>query len=670
MSLLLGSLGGCKSPPPARPDLILISLDTVRADTFAALSGPDSPWASLLEGAVRYAAVTPTPLTLPAHTSLLSGLQPHRHGVRNNGQRVSNELPVLGEWLQSAGYRTAAVVSAFPLDRQFGLARGFQHYDQPEAPEGVRSGFATVERPAADSVDALLRALDDPDPRPAFLWLHLFDAHAPYAAPGSDPALPARTRYADEIQYMGTQLQRLDQRLRARSRPYVLVLVADHGEGLGDHGELDHGLLLHESTLRVPMVWVGDPRFVTRTMTSTPRLVDVAPTMLTLAGVDVPADLDGVSLLPGLLGQDQDLPDAYAETYYPRYAYRAAPLRSVYREGWKLIATTDASALYHLPDDPGETLDRALQEPIRTEQLHFDAWERPEPVLASGPSDPATLQKLRSLGYVSAPAEPADAAHTQPHPRTVVEVHRRLVELQELLGHGEAEQAETAASALIDAHPAYAFPWFVRAELRMERGVPGEAVMDYTQALRLDELNPQTRYRLAEALMQTGQWLAALEQWQALEVMDPERVAVWTNQAVVLARLEQWEAAWTAITQALQRAPDDPAAIDNGIVIGERLGRWQAVTRWYALQAAQPDFQRQGQYALAALRAGELSTARSLTRAVSPQQPQAAALWVVQAVLALRDSDEARRVAAVAQLARHAPAALAQARRMYPQALR
>jgi tetratricopeptide (TPR) repeat protein len=589
------------SETPMRPDIVMISLDTVRLDSFLAVAESESTLQKLLAGSRRFAAaVSPTPLTLPAHTSLMSGWNPNRHGVRNNGQRVGSDVPLIAEVLQQQGYQTGAFVSAFPLDRQFGLQRGFDHFDQPEPDSASRAEFVTLERPAPATIQRAIDWIDD-QVSPAFLWVHLFDAHAPYTAPVGSEESSRRARYEAEIRAIGAALKPLVERIESRQRPFVLVLLADHGEGLGDHGELDHGLLLYDSTLLVPMLWYAPDRWSPGISDQTARLVDVVPTLLDLLDAEPDAlDLDGVSLLPSLRGEKQTVPAAYAETYYPTFAYRRMPLRSVREQGWKFIGSETGGALHHVQADPREEKDLALIHPQRFDRMQFDAWQRPEPIDANQQSHPIS-KELQGLGYLASVAAGPPSGEVA----EVIESHRRLVLLQEQLTEGHVDEALKQAQELVTDEPENAFAMYVAGVLWLDRGRRDEAIRLLDLSLSLDPNNTQTRFKLAEALMASARHDQALAHWQVLETSDPDRIAVWINEAAALAALGNWQDAEIAISEALRRRPDDLIALDNAAAIAEKLGQWeQAANHLVRLSVADPRFDQFGRAALFWIRAG------------------------------------------------------------------
>lgn len=584
--VLLAGVAGCRQDTP--PDLILVSLDTTRADRFAAVAKASPELGPMWRDGARFAAAaSPTPITLPAHASMLSGVDPNRHGIRNNGFRVAEDLPLLQERLSAAGYRTGAFVSAYPLDREFGLDRGFDRYDQPT---GDPSATSVLERPARTTVQAALDWWRQREPeQPGFLFVHLFDAHAPFDAPGVPDSAPITDRYDAEIAGMGQALAPLLAALRESDRPFVLVLTGDHGEGLGEHGELDHGLFLYDSTLLVPMVWWAPGQFDAGERPGLPRLIDVAPTLLELAGVESLPDVQGVSLMPTLSGATQVLPPAYAESAYGQFAYGVRPLRSVREGALKWIGTDlpEAQELYAWQEDPRESDNRAAVMPNEADALQLVAFDRPEPEYVAANQSRST-RALQSLGYLGSAG--ASDGRADDHPATVIDIHRRLMTLQELDRSTHLADALALAREIVDEAPDLGYPRFVLGDLLAQSGDSRAAIAAFAQAIALNPEDAEIHWRLAELLLATGQDEASLPHWQAVIAIDPARSMARTNHAVALANLSRWDEAWATIEPALTRARD-AGTLDAALTIAERTGRHAAAAallEQHAALAGQP----------------------------------------------------------------------------------
>ena len=300
--------GSTPPPAPTRPNVLLITIDTLRADRLG--RGLTPAIDALAASGVRYTNARATaPLTLPSHTSILTGTLPPEHGVRINGVALAAR-PMLARAFGTAGYRTGAFVGAYVLDRRFGLSGGFDTYDDrvPRDPSGAAR--LEAERRGDTVVSSALEWLGRAGPQPFFAWIHLYDPHVPYDPPQEFLAKGRGNAYDGEVAFADAQVARLLDWLRTSGQApnTVVAVTADHGEGLGDHGEATHGMLAYDSTLRVPLVVVR-PGSQGRTVETNVSLADLAGTLLQAAGVRVPAGMRG--------GPLEGAGEAYAETKYP-----------------------------------------------------------------------------------------------------------------------------------------------------------------------------------------------------------------------------------------------------------------------------------------------------------------------------------------------------------------
>jgi arylsulfatase A-like enzyme len=387
---------------PRPSGLVIVTLDTTRADRlpaygFGSVATPAIDGLAS-RGAVFDEAVSVAPLTLPAHTSLFTGLYPPHHGVRDNTDRALDPAHgTLASLLNERGFHTAAFVGAIVLGADRGLARGFDVYDDGRAP-GVRP---SRRRPGREVVDRARAWIDGLDDRPFFLWVHLYDVHAPQALP-IDLRRAYGDRYEGGIAYVDAQIGRLLDALRQRRllSNTVIVVTGDHGESLGEHGELEHGIFLYQSTLRVPLV-ICAPGMTARRVTAPTSLVDVFPTVLQLLGIAPRASHDGVSLVPALTGGGLPARAIYAESMYAAH-FGWGPLRMIYDGEFKFI---DASRpeLYDLSRDPGEQRNLAGEHLATTSAMLHVLLGMNSNVLSQSNAaklPPDRLQALEALGYV------------------------------------------------------------------------------------------------------------------------------------------------------------------------------------------------------------------------------------------------------------------------------
>jgi len=374
---------------PSRPSILLVTLDTTRADSLGfETDAVETPALDELAArGVRFSqAWTTAPMTLPAHTSILTGLYPSQHGIHENSRFLDDDRFLLAERLRDAGYATAAFISGFPLKRRFGLAQGFDRYDD-------NLGEDSAERAARPTTDQALKYLESHPEGPVFAWVHYYDPHEPYAPPEPFRSRYPSAPYLGEIAYMDRELGRLIEGFEKRSEggESRILVVGDHGEGLGDHGELLHGNLLYRGVMRVPLIVVGSgiPTAQVETAVSTRRVFD---TILGWAGLDSSYDL---------LAAEPEIVMAEAMKPYLQYGWQ--PQMMAVRGEIKVIQSGETE-VYDLRSDPSETVDLSDEVEIDPEiEEAIRAYALP-PVGEAEPSpdalDPEARRRLAALGYV------------------------------------------------------------------------------------------------------------------------------------------------------------------------------------------------------------------------------------------------------------------------------
>jgi choline-sulfatase len=410
-------LGGAP-PPAAARNLVLVTIDTLRADRLGCYGNRSVETPNLdrmsREGAMAVQSSVHVPLTRPSHVSIFTGLHPAEHGIRDNvSPGLRPDVPTLAEVLHASGFRTGAFVSSIVLSRQSGLNRGFDEYSDRFEADGDDARFLNTIQKRGDGPTAeAVTWLESQGPGRFFVWLHLYDPHDPY-----EPPEPYRARYADrpydgEVAWSDELVGRLDAALERRGRraDTLLVVTSDHGEGLEEHGEAVHGYFVYETTLRVPLLFRGPGIAPGTRVNATARSIDLLPTLLDLVGVagPRPARLPGRSLAAVLRGGAQ-LPDTatYAESLTPRLHYGWSDLRALREGRWKYILAPRPE-LYDLETDPGETRNLAATEPARAESLRsrlggLVAQERAAPSPdAAATVPPDLVEKIGALGYLGA----------------------------------------------------------------------------------------------------------------------------------------------------------------------------------------------------------------------------------------------------------------------------
>jgi arylsulfatase A-like enzyme/tetratricopeptide (TPR) repeat protein len=544
-----GPRGERKAAPPAsatpRPSILFVTLDTTRADAV----GPEAVGivtpgfnAIAARGTRFRQAYAAVPETLPSHASMLTGVYPAAHAIHENGRILAPSQPVAAEQLQRAGYRTAAFVSSYILARRFGLARGFDRYDDTLPTGGV-------ERNAKATTDAVLSYLATPSPQPLFLWVHYFDPHYPYTPP--EPFL-SRFRgkpYLGEVAAMDEQLGRLvDAFERSVAGPTAIVVVGDHGEGLGEHGEAFHGNLLYQSTMHVPLVVVGPgvPAGVNDTPVSTRR---VYHTLLDFAGVAEPLSLRRTA---------GEVVMGEAMKPFLEYGWQPQVMAVSGRQKSILAGRVE---MYDVVADPAESHDLAADDRTRPPAPNaLRDYPVPSPA-ALGPAeslDETARKTLASLGYVSSTATP-QVRKNAPRPADMVGI----------------------------------FPLIEKASGLFEAREYARAIPVLETILAADPYNLDAMLRLATAHSSLGHDGKALEYFKRAAEAAPESPDVKVYLGLHYARGKQWQEAVPLLERALADTPDRLPVLEAMAVIRERQGRMEEAValrqKIYALRAPRSD---------------------------------------------------------------------------------
>ena len=560
-------------------NVLLITLDTTRADHLGCYGRPNAQTPNLdrlaREGTLFTRCTASSPLTLPSHSSIMTGLYPYVHGARQNGTgRLSDANLTLAEVLQTSGFATQATIASFVLNVQFGIAQGFDVYHDV-VPEAAGSPLH-AERKGDEVCDQALQMLDELARRPNFfLWVHFYDPHFPYESPRiADVYSPLA--YADEITFMDAQIGRLLDKLRqvGREQDTLVIAVGDHGEGLGQHDELMHGYLLYDTTLHVPLI-LRCPNVVPagKTVTAQVRTIDIAPTVVSLVGVPAMDEAQGVSLVPLLTGQQTDLKLAgYAESFDAHIEFGLSPLRSWSAGPWKYILAPGAE-LYHLADDPGETRNRFTDRPefaaeMRS-QLHQLIADAPPPRTSAetGPVLSADdRDRLASLGYVYIPVafgqDEVELDRFEPSggdPKDYVRFFRLLVrDLPELQGQKDWPRAELVLRQMIETMPQASRLQVQLAAVLQPQGRLDEAAAAFERALELAPDDCDIHRKFGMFLIHTQRYEEAVRRLEwVLERSPTDTVALerCAHAHVQLGQLDQAE-------ERLRRAREiDPKSI-------------------------------------------------------------------------------------------------------------
>ena len=654
---------------PARPattsgtttaplNLLLITLDTFRADRVSPRLTPALE--RLAAAGLRFTeARTVAPLTLPAHVSIMTGLRPPRHGTRLNGAVHASGADTLATRLQRAGYRTGAVVGAFVLDRRFGLAAGFDDYDDDIARDPAAMDTLHAERPAGAVIDRALAMLAHrAGPAPWLQWVHLYDAHAPYTPAPAALSRAGGVAYDGEVAGVDDALARLLAAVAARpdAARTAIVVVGDHGESLGAHDEATHGMLVTEPAIRVPLL-LSVPGLAPATRRDAASVVDVAPTLLALAG-QAAADLDGRNLL----APPPDDVSSYAESEYPTVA-AWAPVFTVVRGSWKLVIA-DRPRLFDLAADAQEQRDVAAQEPARARELTAALQVIRRRGVGTGDAGTVsadTARQLRALGYVTA-ASPRDTAAgpalgvmrdwsafevaltdsrtgrlaqalpvfaalaaAYPDAPIFASTHARA-----LAENGRTREALTRFRAAVARFPG---DWSLFHELSAvarESGLAAEATRAEDAALALSPAEPSALNGRALLFSEAGAAADAARTFARAAAGDPTNASYQANLGNALRATGDLDGAATAYRRALERAPTlADAANGLGAVLVQQQRAAEALP-WLEQAARDPAFtEAQLNLGIALQQAGQPDRAAAQYRKVAtlttPSRERAAA---------------------------------------------
>lgn len=613
------SCGRAESPlaPPALAfgaNVLLITVDTLRADRLPAYgyTAVETPAMSRLarEGVRFAAAYTAAPLTLPAHSSLFTGLLPVHHGVRDNGgSHLDPRFTTLAEVLKREGFATGGFVSAFVLDSRWGLARGFDQYiDEFTVSAADLGAMARVQRPAADTWAQARTWLDGLPSGRFFAWIHLFDPHTPYAPPE-----PFRTTYGErlydgEIAYVDSVIAQITRYLEERSllERTLILLMADHGEGLGDHDEEEHGLLAYDSTLHVPwIVRLPNRQLAGRVIEQSVSLVDVFPTVAGLLGITVTSAADGVDR-SALMADGRGSTDAiYAETLYPRLRMGWSELTAIRSGEYKYIRAP-VPELYAYREDPGETDNLASRHPevvSRLDRILNSVLAEPaSPGASAHAPDPQTVKQLQALGYVSgAPATLAPGQELS-DPKSKTGVYRNFTLALRWLSEGREAAGRRALQQVI-----------------------------------LDEPGLEVaRRRLREYWVAKRQFSDARTWLRSALRRHPGEAGLWRDLAIVSRAAGEAADARAAIDRALSLAPDDAESL---VVSGEvhrdarQMDAALASFRRASVVGPAPVAARM-QAVQTLIAVGNLAEAETLVRSVLAADPNAASAHYLLAQIA------------------------------------
>jgi arylsulfatase A-like enzyme/Tfp pilus assembly protein PilF len=636
----LGPLPGGLSP--GRLNLVLVTLDTTRADRIGCYGSKDVLTPNLdrlaARGVLFENAISPTPLTLPAHCSLMTGLFPAAHGVRDNGGfKLAPERVTLAEVLKAHGWATGGFIAAYVLDHRWGIAQGFDRYfDDFDLSKFKTVSMGDIQRPGSEVVGQALAWIGTPAvrDRPFFAWVHLYDPHAPYAPPEPFASRYAEHPYNGEIAWtdslVGQLLAGLDS-LGVRERT-VLAVIGDHGESLGEHGETGHGFFVYEPTTRVPFLLAGPyPGLTAKRVRAVARHVDLMPTLLELLGVTDGPAVQGRSLVPLITGKApasgaSGPPQGYSEAFYARFHYGWSELRAVRTERYHFIEAPRAE-LYDLAADPGELHNLAATE-RRTvaalrqslgdiEQQTGTAQAAPTPI----EEDEETLRKLSALGYVGTMAKTEGKSWRDlPDPKDRIQIYDWMDRARQETVEGKPDATIATLNEILKVDPEVIDAWFMLgnayaqkqewekaadyfkktlakrpdhdyamiglADTLVARNRIDDAVLGYRTYLERDRDNAQITYRLAQVLLDAGRNAEAEGYFRKALTIEPKTARAEVGLAVLAYRKKDFAGARQEIAKALAIDPKARYARYNLALVLEAEGNLRAAVDAYRAEVA------------------------------------------------------------------------------------
>ncbi len=570
---------------PAQLNVVLVTIDTLRADRLSCYGSTQVKTPILdriaSEGVLFSNAASTVPFTLPAHSSIMTGTYPPWHGVRENvGFTLAEGTPTIAEELEASGRLTAGFVSAFVLDERWGIGRGFGHYfDDFDLDAMETANLSSVQRPGEETIAEAIRWLDagqnDQPGTPFFLWLHLYDPHDPYTPPepykSEYPAHP----YDGEVAYTDAILGRFIEALESRGvlDKSLLILTADHGEGLGDHKEAFHGYFVYETTIHVPLILRFPAAMHSgQVVDSAVSHVDLLPTILDAVQLPVPEGVHGTSLLPMITGQASGPErEVYSESFYPLLHYGWSPLRSIRTDRYKLI-DVPRPELFDLTEDRGEANDLSGEElqvlaelegrlDLLRPLIESDAPSDQKP----GDLDQETIDRLRALGYMAGSGvvtvhEEDDRPRADPKDK--IGLHQMIMAAQSRMGRGEVgaskrllEKVLSQDSSIIDAHQ-------MLGQIGSTEGEFAAAVEHFKRALALDENHQKSLFGLARSYKELGRFDEAVVGFRRLLDLSDRDIRATLALADIFTDTEELDQA-VAVLQAALDQPEAPPFLFN-----------------------------------------------------------------------------------------------------------
>ncbi|MGH9143634.1 MAG: sulfatase-like hydrolase/transferase [Vicinamibacterales bacterium] len=623
---------------PSALNVLLVTLDTTRADHLGAYGASHAATPTFdriaREGVLFEHAITAAPLTLPAHATIFTAKYPARHGVRDNGGFfLDAKETTLAERLKLDGFSTGGFVGAYVLDRRWGISQGFDTYfDNFNVGKAKGSLLASVERPANEVADHALAWLDGAAASRFFAWVHFYDAHSPY-----DPPEPFRSRFADdpysgEIAFVDSQVGRLLAFLERRDllKKTIVVLIGDHGESLGEHGEISHGFFVYESVIRVPFAMLVPGKGLhQRRVADVVRTVDVVPTILDVIGLAPAENVDGRSLVPLMRGDVGELGlEAYSEAMYSRYHFGWSALHALTSGRYKYV-DAPRPELYDVAVDPGEAnnefeMRRPLADKMAQSLRRLEGSSDANVKNRTVEVDPDARARLAALGYIGTfTSQPTAPVSVLADPKDKIELFNLLTKAREelqdsrhtsnaglemlervvakdpevvdgwlLMGNEYAERRQfdralKSFQRALALNPDYDLAVINTARVYRALGRPGDAVIGLSELLKRSPENLSARQQLAQALIDDHRLSEAERELSAVLAKDPHMAAARASLGALRLQQGDADAAEHELRAALAQDPDLALAHFNLALLSEQRGDLGAAANEYRQEAAQ-----------------------------------------------------------------------------------
>jgi arylsulfatase A-like enzyme/tetratricopeptide (TPR) repeat protein len=573
-------------PRPTGPSVLLITLDTTRADRLGVYGNPQgaTPTMDALagRGVTWRRAFAHTPLTIPSHVTMFTGQYPDRHGVRDNGDHfLSEDAVTLAERFQNAGYATAASVGAYVTNHKWGFGQGFDdYYDHIPANYEMDGSVWASERRGDAVVADMVQWLQDHPGEPFFGWVHLFDPHHPYAPPGEFGETWAKRPYLGEVAFVDAQIAVLLETLEQLgvADQTAVMIAGDHGEAFGNHGEHQHGIFVYNATMHVPLILAPAGGMEPVMIEEAVGLIDVAPTLVAVAGLDASdaaSAFDGVDLSGGLRGEEPERRALYGESNYVRYHFGWSEQRMMVEWPYKYVASTRPE-LFDIDDDPQEHEDLSETQAEVVQRLAALLAARGSSAAGASTAtvDAETQARLEALGYVATRVAVDEGAEL-PDPKDKMGVLARFARAQAAMRAGNGSEARELFEQVVAEEPQLVDPRASLAQICMRQGDLDEAMAQLEEADRLAPGKSNILGLQANVLAVGGDIDAAMLKMEQALAVDDQNARAWTRMLQILFESHRYPDVLVQADRADAALPGVPAVAGYRGAAMVALGRYE-----------------------------------------------------------------------------------------------